>query len=86
MFAFTPRVDTTQIEPWRADHSDMSTTPEPGVVEQVPLDGSLDDVVVVPCAARPSTGFVHLDGPCRCFAGGPPPEFAPAVHLERRAG
>jgi len=30
----------------------------------------------VPCAARPSTGFVHLDGPCRCFAGGPPPEFA----------
>lgn len=30
----------------------------------------------VPCAARPSTGFVHLDGPCRCFFGGPPPEFA----------
>jgi len=28
-----------------------------------------------PCAARPSTGFVHLDGPCRCFVGGPPPEF-----------
>ena len=36
----------------------------------------------VPCAARPSTGFVHLDGPCRCFVGGPPPEFAqpPLLH------
>ena len=33
-------------------------------------------VVAVPCAARPSTAFVHLDGPCRCFFGGPAPEFA----------
>lgn len=31
----------------------------------------------VPCAARPSTGFLHWDGPCRCFFGGPAPEFAP---------
>ncbi len=30
------------------------------------------------CAARPSTGFVHRDGACRCFAGGPAPEFAPS--------
>lgn len=29
----------------------------------------------VPCAARPSTSFRHLDGPCRCFFGGPAPEF-----------
>ncbi len=28
-----------------------------------------------PCAAHPGTGFVHLDGPCHCFAGGPAPEF-----------
>ena len=33
----------------------------------------------LPCAARPSTGFIHRDGPCRCFFGGPGPEFAP-VH------
>lgn len=30
----------------------------------------------VPCAARPSTSFRHLDGPCQCFFGGPAPEFA----------
>ena len=36
----------------------------------------------VPCAARPSTGFIHLDGPCRCFFGGPGPEFAPVRELE----
>lgn len=35
----------------------------------------------IPCAARPSTGFVHLDGPCQCFFGGPAPEFAPARPL-----
>lgn len=35
----------------------------------------------VPCAARPSTGFWHLDGPCRCFFGGPAPEFVP-LHTE----
>jgi len=37
-----------------------------------------------PCVARPSTGFVHLDGPCRCFVGGPPPEF-PAVEQPEAA-
>lgn len=35
-------------------------------------------VLPVPCAARPGTGFVHLDGECRCFVGGPAPEFPPA--------
>ena len=37
--------------------------------------------VAVPCAARPSTGFVHLDGPCHCFIGGPPPEFSPSTAM-----
>ncbi|GAA2719072.1 hypothetical protein [Cellulomonas aerilata] len=27
----------------------------------------------VACAARPSTDFVHVDGPCQCFFGGPAP-------------
>lgn len=49
--------------------------------------GSADGPAPVPCAARPSTGFLHRDGSCRCFAGGPAPEFAPSglatprVHL-----
>ena len=30
-----------------------------------------------PCEARPSTGFHHPDGKCRCFTGGPAPEFGP---------
>lgn len=34
----------------------------------------------VPCAARPSTAFVHRDGPCRCFVGGPAPEFPADAH------
>ena len=29
----------------------------------------------VPCAARPGSRLVHLDGRCECFFGGPPPEF-----------
>ncbi len=85
MFASTRLFETAQVEPPHADGTGMTATPEFAAVEPM-LDGTVDDVVVVPCAARPSTGFVHLDGPCRCFAGGPPPEFAPAVHLERRAG
>ena len=40
----------------------------------------------VPCAARPSTGFVHLDGPCHCFIGGPPPEFSPSISLATDPG
>lgn len=39
-------------------------------------------VTSVPCAARPSTGFLHLDGQCRCFFGGPAPEFAPAALVD----
>ncbi|UCN14847.1 MULTISPECIES: hypothetical protein [Cellulomonas] len=31
----------------------------------------------VPCAARPGTPLHHPDGACRCFAGGPRPEFLP---------
>lgn len=30
----------------------------------------------LPCAARPHSGLVHRDGPCRCFVGGPAPEHA----------
>lgn len=63
----------------------MTATPELALVEG-PHAGSDEPRVAVPCAARPSTGFVHLDGPCRCFAGGPAPEFAPSVRPERRAG
>ena len=37
----------------------------------------------VPCAARPGTSFRHLDGPCQCFFGGPPPEFAPSAGSPR---
>lgn len=42
----------------------------------------------VHCVARPSTGFVHRDGPCRCFTGGPAPEFPsdPASPEEDRPG
>lgn len=60
----------------------MTVTPLEGP-EEVPGPPALTLVTgraqppAVPCAARPSTGFVHLDGPCRCFAGGPAPEFAP---------
>ncbi|MCC2333754.1 hypothetical protein [Cellulomonas wangsupingiae] len=32
----------------------------------------------VPCAAHPGAQLRHLDGPCRCFFGGPPPEFPPS--------
>jgi len=31
----------------------------------------------IPCAARPGSGLVHLDGPCGCFYGGPLPVYAP---------
>lgn len=45
-----------------------------------PVDGSelgarLLPTVAVPCFARPGSGLAHLDGPCQCFFGGPPPEF-----------
>lgn len=33
----------------------------------------------VPCAARPSTGCRHYDGPCRCFTGGPAPTVSALV-------
>ncbi|HMO11572.1 MAG TPA: hypothetical protein PKB06_08755 [Actinotalea sp.] len=60
----------------------MSAT---GQLAPLGLDETVE-TVSVPCAARPGTGFVHLDGPCHCFAGGPAPEFAPTTDLERRVG
>ena len=42
-------------------------------------------LVGVPCAARPSTGFRHLDGPCQCFFGGPPPSFPASTNPTARA-
>lgn len=35
--------------------------------------------VVIPCVARPGSGLAHLDGPCQCFFGGPPPVFLDAA-------
>lgn len=31
--------------------------------------------MVYMCVARPAMGFIHHDGPCRCFSNGPRPEF-----------
>jgi hypothetical protein len=79
VFALTSVPATAQPALPAADEQDMSATVE--VAAERPVQphpaGS-----PVPCAARPSTGFVHLDGPCRCFFGGPPPEFAqpPLLH------
>jgi len=39
--------------------------------------GTERHTVPAPCAARPHSGLVHLDGICTCFFGGPPPEFEP---------
>ncbi len=58
----------------------MSTTFELPVDEPRPVESGLP--VPVPCAAHPGTGFVHLDGACHCFAGGPAPEFAPPLRLD----
>lgn len=45
------------------------------VLAAQPTDLAAATGVPVPCAARPSTSFAHIDGPCRCFFGGPAPEF-----------
>jgi len=51
----------------------MTTADEDLSVNPAPL--------AVPCAAHPWTDFVHLDGVCACFYGGPAPAFAaPADH------
>jgi len=70
-----------QGQPRRADWDVMSVATEYPIAEQQPAAAAL---VPVPCAARPSTNFVHLDGPCHCFIGGPAPEFAP-LHRDQRA-
>ena len=31
------------------------------------------------CIALPARRLIHRDGPCRCFFGGPAPEYAPAL-------
>lgn len=62
----------------------MTATAEIPLVARAESPG--EEILTVPCAARPSTGFVHLDGPCRCFVGGPAPEFAPSAHQALRAG
>ena len=41
------------------------------------------EMLGVPCAARPSTGFRHYEGPCQCFFGGPAPVFPPAYNPTR---
>jgi hypothetical protein len=41
---------------------------ERSAADQVPA-------IAVPCVARPYAGRAHLDGPCRCFYGGPAPVF-----------
>ncbi|MCV2394960.1 hypothetical protein OEB99_11640 [Actinotalea sp. M2MS4P-6] len=85
MFALSSGDDlgpTAQDPALADDLLDMSSIAEITAVD----DHTVADLAVVPCAARPSTGFVHLDGPCRCFVGGPAPEFAPSPDLDRRAG
>lgn len=63
-----------------ADWDGMSTVEVDPVLASQPGTAQADHPV--PCAARPSTGFRHWDGPCRCFFGGPAPEFAPVdAHL-----
>ena len=47
----------------------------------IPHEAHMIPTGSVPCAARPSTRFVHLDGSCRCFVGGPAPEFPPVVRI-----
>lgn len=46
-----------------------------GADELAQLQDAVLDATPTPCAARPSTAFLHRDGPCRCFVGGPAPEF-----------
>ena len=44
-------------------------------VGAVQRPGPRGPVLPVVCVARPGSGLAHLDGPCQCFFGGPPPEF-----------
>lgn len=63
--------DATVIPLLRPRRRATETAPDPRPVQAAELPG-------VPCAARPSTGFRHLDGPCECFFGGPAPVFPAA--------
>ena len=63
----------------------MATTERAATVVPVPVPvlvepaqrSAADQVpaIAVPCVAHPHAGRVHLDGPCRCFVGGPAPVF-----------
>ncbi len=50
---------------------------ERGLVVELPGTATRTDAAGIPCAARPATGYRHYDGPCRCFVGGPAPEYPP---------
>jgi len=62
----------------------MLLLPAPREARDVPSAGSSAPSVragattAVPCAAHPGAQLRHLDGPCQCFFGGPPPEFPPS--------
>ena len=43
-----------------------------------PETAHLNNVIPFPCPAHPGTRYVHLDGACGCFYGGPAPEMAAA--------
>lgn len=65
----------TAALPSRWDGMSAMTVTEPEARTGLALVPPAAPEVVVPCVARPSTRYVHRDGPCRCFAGGPAPEF-----------
>ncbi len=47
------------------------------MVDDVTRTGERSIPAAALCAARPHSGLMHFDGTCRCFFGGPAPEFAP---------
>lgn len=65
-----PDAVVLQMRPRRQERTDVPHQHDPAPVE----------MLGVPCAARPSTGFRHYDGPCQCFFGGPAPVFPPAYN------
>lgn len=69
---------TPQARTGPVDRDDMRTGEVAGVVPTPPKDRATGSGIPVPCVARPSSLLWHLDGACRCFFGGPAPEFAPS--------
>ncbi|GGC04593.1 hypothetical protein [Cellulomonas carbonis] len=64
------------VAPGREPSADLTLRLAQRVTERLARTSEPDPV---PCAARPYTGFVHRDGACRCFFGGPAPEFPPVA-------